>query len=188
MEPRVFAFGTKIISFQCTFHVIEAISASSLKCLKHERNENAFSTCRKEFNKEEIYTEILTSSTWTSSPNSPLQFASSSLENLNRIRDARTQERRNEGQSPFLDREIGKVLSINRAGEPYLYMNTEPTKRKTTIELNTIDRIAYPGRAGVKENVWWIYKLLKLRETIQAWRWNFSKVWRGFVERIRRIE
>lgn len=50
----------------------------------------------------------------------------------------------------MLERREDKLLSINRA-TPYLYMNTEPTKRKTTMELKTIERIAYPGRAGVKE-------------------------------------
>lgn len=37
MEPLVFAFATMITSSQCTFHVMEAISASSLKRLQNKR-------------------------------------------------------------------------------------------------------------------------------------------------------
>lgn len=37
MEPLVFALGITITSSQCTFHVIEAISASSLKRLQSKR-------------------------------------------------------------------------------------------------------------------------------------------------------
>lgn len=37
IEPLVFAFGITITSSQCTFHVMEAISASSLKRLQNKR-------------------------------------------------------------------------------------------------------------------------------------------------------
>lgn len=34
MEPRVFAFGITVTSSQCTFHIMEAISVSSLNRLE----------------------------------------------------------------------------------------------------------------------------------------------------------
>lgn len=176
MEPRVFAFGTKIISFQCTFHVIEAISASSLKCLetgKKERKKKRifFSTCWKEFKMEDgfawkfVFTRSIFVGECLKLPRltSPLiRTVSTNLE-INRIKmlgKGEERERETEKRRGREEMEANPCFLIERQASyyrlylatPYLYMNTEPTKRKTTIELKTIERIAYPGRAGAKEN------------------------------------